>query len=179
MRAKQLSILLVAVMSLIACNSKKSEYDPYAISGGKAKQEVSKTSFEISYKQTESNIKTIHINLNGNNSYDAIFDTGCSTLLISLQEAMDMLKQGTLSLSDELSPITVQIADGSIAQKRVFNLREVTVMDKNGKPHTLRDIAATLEPNMEADILVGSAIIDNLAKKSYTVDLKKKVIRFD
>ena len=176
---KKLPILLVAILVLTSCNSKKSEYDPYAISGGKAKREVSKSAFEIGFKQLENNLKTIHINLNGNNSYDAIFDTGCSTLLISYQEAIDMLKQQTLRAEDELPPVETEIADGSKAMKRVFNLREVTVVDKNGQPHTLRDIAAVLEPNLEADILVGSSVIDNLAKKSYTVDLKKKVIRFE
>lgn len=179
MKAKQIIFVMATMLLLASCNSKKSEYDPYKISGGKGKQEISKTAFEIDFKQTESSLKTIHINLNGSNSYDAIFDTGCSGVSISVIEAMDMIKQGTLHQSDEGTPISVQIADGSTAQKRVFNLREVTVMDKNGKPHTLRDIAATLEPNMEAAILIGSSVIDNLAKKSYTVDLKKKVIRFE
>ena len=175
----QTSFVLATILLLASCESKKSEYDPYKIGGGKAKQEVSKTMFEISFKQTEHQLKTIHINLNGNNSYDAIFDTGCSGVSISLIEAMDMVKQGTLKESDEKTPVSVQMADGSVAQKRVFNLREVTVMDKNGKPHTLRDIEATLEPNMEAAILIGASVIDNLAKKSYTVDLRKKVIRFE
>lgn len=175
----QTSFVLATILFLASCNSKKNEYDPYKISGGKGKQEVSKTMFEIDFKQTEHRVKTIHINLNGSNSYDAIFDTGCSGVSISVIEAMDMMKQGTLKDTDEGTPIVVQFADGSTAKKRVFNLREVTVIDKNGKPHTLRDIAATLEPNMEAAILIGSSVIDNLAKKSYTVDLKKKVIRFE
>lgn len=172
-------LFTVAVVLLSSCDSKKSEYDPYKISENKEKKEVSKTAFEIDFKKTPSNLKTIHINLNGNNSYDAIFDTGCSGVSISAQEAYDMIKQGTLHASDEQSPIAVQIADGSTSMKQVFNLREVTVMDKNGKPHTLRDIAATVEPNMSAEILIGSSVIDNLAKKSYTVDLNKKVIRFE
>lgn len=177
---RTIALLFVAATVLLSsCNSKKDEYDPYKISGGKSKKEVSKTAFEIDFKKTASNLKTIHINLNGNNSYDAIFDTGCSGLSISVQEALDMVKQGTLNASDELSPVAVEIADGSKSIRRVFNLREVTVMDKNGQPHTLRDIAATLEPNQSAEILIGSSIIDNLAKKSYTVDLKKKVIRFE
>lgn len=171
--------LTVFGLMLSSCNSKKSEYDPYKIGGGKAKKEISKSAFEIDFKQTETNLKTIHINLNGNNSYDAIFDTGCSGVSISVIEAMDMIKQGTLNQDDEGTPISVQIADGTVTQKQVFNLREVTLMDKNGTPHTLRDIAATLEPNMEAAILIGSSVIDNFAKKSYTVDLKKKVIRFE
>ena len=176
----KMTLMLATVMLLASCNSKRSEYDPYKIEGGKSvKQDVSNKVFEIDFKQTEDNLKTIHVNFNGKNSYDAIFDTGCSSVLISSMEAMDMIKQGTLKDSDERAPIRVRLADGSIVQQRVFNLREVTVIDKNGKSHTLRDIAATLEPNMTAAILIGSSVIDNLAKNSYAVDLRKKVIRFE
>lgn len=173
-------ILLVATIGLLSsCNSKRYEYDPYKVSDGKAKKEVSKTAFEIDFKKTETNLKTIHINLNGSNSYDAIFDTGCSMVLISQLECADLLKQGTLTESDETTPIKAGIADGSESYMRAYNLREVTIIDKNGKPHTLRDIVAAVAPNIEASILIGSSVIDNLAQKSYTVDLKKNVIRFE
>lgn len=167
------------MLLLASCNSKKNEYDPYKISGGKAKKEVSMTAFELDFKKTEANLKTIHINLNGSNSYDAIFDTGCSMVLISQLECVDLLKQGTLKESDETTPIKAGIADGTANYMKAYNLREVTVIDKNGKPHTLRDIVAAVAPNIEASILIGSSVIDNLAQKSYTVDLKKNVIRFE
>lgn len=169
-----------AIVLLSSCNSKKSEYDPYKITGSKNKKEVSKTAFEVDFKRTASNLKTIHINLNGNNSYDAIFDTGCSGVLISVQEANDMIKQGTLvPMRDEENPVAATIADGSVSLNRVFKLQEVTVMDKNGQPHTLRDISAMMASDISAEILIGSSVIDNLAKKSYTVDLKRNVIRFE
>lgn len=167
------------MLLLASCNSKRNEYDPYKIGGGKAKKEVSKTAFELDFKKTEANLKTIHINLNGSNSYDAIFDTGCSMVLISQLECVDLLKQGTLKESDETTPIKAGIADGTASYMKAYNLREVTVIDKNGKPHTLRDIVAAVAPNIEASILIGSSVIDNLAQKSYTVDLKKNVIRFE
>lgn len=179
MKMKQLSFMLASLLLLVSCNSKKHEYDPYNISGGKAKQEISKNAFEIDFKQTAGKLKTIHINLGGSNSYDAIFDTGCSGVSISTIEAIDMFKQGTLRAEDERTPDSVQIADGSVSERQVFKLREVTVVDKNGQPHTLRDVDATVEPNLGAPILIGSSVIDNYAKKSYTVDLKKKIIRFE
>lgn len=171
--------LLAATVLLTSCNSKKNEYDPYKINDGKTKKEVSKTSFEVDYKVTESNLKTIHIKLNGSNSYDAIFDTGCSSVLISPLERIDLLKQGTLKESDEIAPVSASIADGSVNQMKAYNLREVTIIDKNGQAHTLRDISAAVAPDIQASILIGSSVIDNFAKKSYTVDIKKKVIRFE
>ena len=69
-------------------------------------------------------------------------------------------------------------ADGTVIKNDVYNIREITITDKNGQSHTLRDIKATVVDNPGAEILIGSSVIDNLAKKSYTVDLEKKVIRF-
>lgn len=179
---KLLNYLFVLTMIVLiqSCNSKNNEYDPYKISGGTVKKkEASKTAFEVEFKRTEANLKTIHINLNGSNSYDAIFDTGCSGVSISIQEANDMVKQGKLSLSDRIGRGRAQIADGSVIEQDVFNLKEVSVTDKNGNVHTLRDIQATVGANPWAAILIGTSVIDNLARKSYTVDLKKNVIRFE
>ena len=47
--------------------------------GDKAKK------FVIAYKQTNSGVKTVHVKLNDAASFDAIFDTGCAGMLISLQ----------------------------------------------------------------------------------------------
>lgn len=171
--------MVAAILLLTSCDSKRYKYEPYKREMSGNKQEISKTTFEIDFKQTEGNLKTIHVNINGNNSYDAIFDTGCSRVLISSLEALEMIKQGTLRKSDFIGTERAQLADGSVTEQEVYNIREITVMDKNGKPHTLRDVAAMLEPNVAASILIGSAVIDNLAKKSYTVDLRRKVIRFE
>ena len=78
-----------------ACNSKKNEYDPYKING-KEKKVDSKSSFEVSFKKTDANLKTIHVKLN-NNGYDALFDTGCSGMLISSLELMELIKTNTIS----------------------------------------------------------------------------------
>lgn len=159
-----------------ACNTKKDEYDPYKING-KEKKVESKSSFEVSFKKTESNLKTIHIKLN-NNGYDALFDTGCSGMLISSYELMGLIKNNTISKSDYVGDAISSIADGSQIKSPIYNIKKVTVVDTNGKEHVLSDIRATVIDNIEADILVGSSVIDNLAKKSYTVDLSKKIIRF-
>ncbi len=171
-------ILAIAISILFTSCSKKNEYDPYAIQSAK-KKEVSKSAFEVNFKKTDANLKTIHVKLNGTNSYDALFDTGCSSMLISQLELIDLLKSGTISQDDQIGSAVVALADGSSKEVPVFNIREVTIIDKDGKEHTIRDVNATVEENMGADILIGSTVIDNLAKKSYTVDLNKKTIRFE
>lgn len=179
MKKYHVILMLASIMLLASCDSKKNEYDPYKISGGKAKEEVSKSAFEIDYKEYGFNLKTIHVTLNGAVGYDAVFDTGCSGVSLSSLELLALMKQRTILETDKMPPVYTETADGTQQAKEVYNLREVTVMDKNGKPHTLRDIHATIEPNIQATLLIGGSVIDNLAKKSYTVDLKKKVIRFE
>ena len=173
---KLLSLLLTALV-LCACDSKKNEYDPYKIDGIE-KDIESKNSFEVKFKKTDSNLKTIHVKLN-NTGHDVIFDTGCSGVSISTLELTELIKGNTLSKDDYRGTISVQIADGSVNEVPQYNINKITIVDTNGKEHTLSNIIATVEENPFAHILIGSSVIDNFAKKSYTVDLSKKVIRFE
>lgn len=169
---------IVLIIMLLSCNSRKNEYDPYTV-GGKTKKPETKAYFEVDFKKTETNVKTIHIKLNDSNGYDALFDTGCSSMLISTLELVELVKSGTLTGNDYVGESVSTIADGTQIKNPIYNIRQVTIVDKDGKPHTLRDIKATVVDNPGADVLIGSAVIDNIAKKQYTVDLKKKVIRFE
>ncbi len=170
--------LISALVLLISCDSKKSEYDPYSLSE-KQNTEQSQTSFEVAFKKTDTNLKTIYIKLNDSNGFDALFDTGCSDMLISELELQNLLKAGTISESDRMVAQGAIYADGSINYNPRYKIREVTIVDKNGKPHTVKDVIATVVENQVANVLIGSTVIDNLAKKSYTVNLRNRTIRFD
>lgn len=173
-------VLLSMVIALCAsCGQKgKYSYDPNKIKSDTTKVKNTSESFEIDFKSDQCNLKTIHVKLNGTNGYDAIFDTGCSSISISKQEFMDLLKAGTIYQSDIKEPITVTTADGKQRKIPVVNLREITVVDKTGKAHTLTNIGASVEENIAAPVLVGGEFIDNIAKTSYEIDLSDKVIRF-
>lgn len=174
---KFISILSAATL-LFSCGSRENEYDPYAVTADSTA--VSNTSyFEVEFKKTDSNLKTVHVKLNDTNGYDALFDTGCSGMLISSLELVELLKNGTISSDDYMGDASVSIADGSVVKHPMYKIREVKMIDKNGKGHSVTDIVATVVDNPGADVLIGSAIIDNLAKKSYTVDLRKNLIRFE
>ncbi|MCD8237152.1 MAG: retroviral-like aspartic protease family protein [Prevotellaceae bacterium] len=172
-----ISIISVVIL-FTSCGTRKDEYDPYALSGN-SNEDAQKSYFEVDFKKTESNLKTVHVKLNGTNGYDAIFDTGCSGMLISSVEFLTLIKSGTITENDYIGKATISIADGTEVEHPMYNIREVRVMDKNGKEHVVRDITATVIKNPVAEVLIGAAVIDNLANKSYTVDLKKDVIRFD
>lgn len=170
--------IISAIVLLISCDSKGSEYNPYSLSD-KAKTEPSQTSFEIPFKKTNTDLKTVYIKLNDSNGFDALFDTGCTDMLISDLEFNNLRKSGTISESDRVDDGVAILADGSVNYNRRYKIREVTIVDKNGKPHTVKDVIATVVENPAAAVIIGSAVIDNLAKKSYTVNLRTKTIRFD
>ena len=176
---KRIFYLLGVALLVSSCNSKGGGYDPYKIDGGKVERKVeSKSSFEVKFKETDSKVKTIHVKLN-NTGHDAIFDTGCTGVSISRLELGELFKEGTLSEEDCRGALEVTIADNTTAILPQYNIKKLTIVDADGREHVLTDIIATVWDNLEAPILVGNSVIDGFAKKSYTVDLSKKVIRFE
>ncbi len=168
---------MMSIIVMASCGQ-KATYDPFKISPINDSVATYSNSFDIDFKKTESNVKTIHVKLNDAVSYDAIFDTGCSGMLISRLEFVNLLKAGTISTNDYLDKVYSSYADGSTAENIRYNIHEVAVTDRNGQVHVIPNVAVTVVENIEATILVGSAVIDNLAKHSYTVDLENNVIRF-
>ncbi len=189
---RKIASILVAcfVLILISCEN-KSSYVPVNNGEDSGQENFSKNknsgkdinqniSFTVPFKLLPSGIKTIHVKFNDSASFDAIFDTGCSGVLISLQEAMSLVKSGTLSQNDILGTQQSSIASGDIMENQVFNIHEITLFDINGKPHTLNDIPVTVVENPGATVLIGDIVIDQLANNnSYTVDLKRRVIVFN
>lgn len=163
-----------------SCNQKKEKYDPYKTSESKESIDISnETSFEVAYKNTDANTKNIHVKLNDANGYDALFDTGCSGMMISSAELFDLIKSGTITRNDYVGQSTVTLANGLQVEHEMYNIRSISITDKNGIVHTINDILATMEENPAANIIIGNAVIDNFANNHYTVDLKNKVIIFD
>lgn len=174
---KKLLVFLMSIVFMASCGQ-KTMYDPFSVSSTNDSIVTYDESFIIDFKKTESNVKTIHVKLNDAVSYDAIFDTGCSGMLISQLEFVNLMKAGTISNNDYLDKVNSTYADGSTVENIRYNIHEVAVTDKNGQVHVLTDVAVTVVNNIEATILVGTAVIDNLATHSYTVDLENNIIRF-
>jgi len=176
---KQIVLLSMVIALCVSCEQKdKYKYDPNNIKSDTTSIK-NHDFFEIDFKSYGNNLKTIHVKLNGTNGYDAIFDTECSSISISMQEYEDLLKAGTIYQSDIKEPITVTTADGKQRNIPVVNIREITVVDKTGKAHTLSNVDASVEENIAAPVLVGGEFIDHIAKTSYEIDLSNKVIRFN
>ena len=67
-------------------------------------------------------VKYVRVSVNGV-GLDMIFDTGCSSTLISIAEARYLYEKGKLTDEDVLGMANSQVADGSIVENMVVNLR--------------------------------------------------------
>jgi clan AA aspartic protease (TIGR02281 family) len=88
-----------------------------------------------------------------------IFDTGASTVTISLFEATFMLKNGYLHESDLRGSSFAQLANGQIVENTIINLKEVEIGGIK-----LQNIEAAIVNNLEAPLLLGQTLIEKLGK---------------
>jgi len=109
--------------------------------------------------------------INGS-SMNFIFDTGASDITISMTEALFLLKQGTLSEEDILGTQEYRIADGSISEGTVINLKTVQIGNR-----TLTNIKASVIHNMKAPLLLGQSALAQFGK--VTIDYSKGEITFE
>jgi aspartyl protease family protein len=119
----------------------------------------------------ESGIYKIPVEINGSDM-NFIFDTGASDITISNVEAMYLYKQGKLSKEDILGSQQYQIADGSIAEGTIINLRTVKLGNR-----TLKNVKASIVHNNEAPLLLGQSALAQFGKVS--IDYKKNEITFE
>ena len=169
---------------ICSCDDSKTSYVPSKVNtdtlshARNNNSDHSHSCFSVNYKDSRNGVKTIHVKLNDAVGFDAIFDTGCSGMLISLQEAMSLVKAGTLTDDDSIGSQKSSIANGEIVENQVYKINEVSVVDTKGVKHSVYNVPVSVVENPGADVLIGNIIIDRLAEYSYTVDLKNKVIVF-
>ena len=113
----------------------------------------------------------IPVEINGS-KMDFIFDTGASDITISATEAMFLYKQGTLTEDDIKGTQQYRIADGSLSEGTVINLRTVKLGNK-----LLHNVQASVMHNNDAPILFGQSALSQFGR--VTIDYKKDEISFD
>lgn len=108
--------------------------------------------------RNENGVKYVQVSVNGV-GFEMIFDTGCSGALISAAEANYLYQKGKLSPDDILGTTQSQIANGSIVENMVVNLKEVVINNQI----TCSDVQATVSNNINAPLLLGNEVLDRLA----------------
>lgn len=119
----------------------------------------------------QSGVKFVNVSVNGF-GFEMIFDTGCSGTLISVAEANYLYQKGYLTKNDILGVSQSQIADGSIVENMVINLKEVII---DGKI-LCSDVRAIVSANNNAPLLLGNEVLNRVA--AYAIDNQNKTIIF-
>lgn len=117
-------------------------------------------------------VKWIEVDVNGEFTVPMILDSGCSTTLISIAEARYLYEKGCITQDDVLGMTQAQIADGSIVNNMVINLRQIII----GGKIICYNVKATVSNNAQAPLLLGNEVLDRAP--SYSVDNIKNQIIF-
>lgn len=166
MKKALIVLLIVSLAASCAPKKKKSSVSYYDY-------ETSYSTIDIPYK-VQSGVKWVSVKINGM-STDMIFDTGCSTVLISPVEVIQLYKQGLLSEDDFMGKTYSRIADGSITEGERVTLRSIELTD--GKHSVIcYNVPAEVSYNEGAPVLLGNAVFDRVA--SYTFDNDAQLIKF-
>lgn len=99
-----------------------------------------------------------------------IFDTGASTVSLSMVEASFMMKNGYLTNKDVVGSSAFVDANGNVSEGTVINLKKV----KFGELE-LDNVRASVVKNQKAPLLLGQTVLSRAGK--IEIDNDKKVIR--
>lgn len=155
-------------------NTNASKFDPSIWTDNYAYEQTMITENEaISIPYVEKNgVKYIAVKINGGPTYDMIVDTGCSGVLISIKEAQYLALSGLLTEDDYRGNALSSIADGSIVENMVFNIKEMII----GGEIVCSDVDVVVSNNISAPMLLGNGVFDRIS--SFSIDNANKQIIF-
>lgn len=162
-----------SVESCNSCSSNKDEVTPLISpydDEGETLYVQSGDETVVPYRN-DNGVKYVQVKVNGV-GFEMIFDTGCSGALISIAEAKYLYEKGKLTEEDFRGTARSQIADGSIVENMVVNLKEVIIDDKVLCPN----VEATVSGNINAPLLLGNEILDRVA--AITIDNQNQTLKF-
>lgn len=170
-------ILLFCTILICSCESRQNNLAFYDDSDVETEDDISEAAItgqnivSIPFREC-GGVKYIAVTINGLEC-DMIFDTGCSSTLISVAEANYLYQKGRLSENDIIGFGESQIADGSIVENMIINLTEVVV----GGKIVCNNVRAVVSNNSQAPLLLGNEILDRAT--SYSVDNESHNINFE
>ncbi|MBR5563403.1 MAG: retroviral-like aspartic protease family protein [Bacteroidales bacterium] len=172
---KIIKLLTIAIISVLLCSCNSGQKKRSAIPYVEYSEDGSLDYETINVPFVEQHgVKYVSAKINGV-SVDMIFDTGCSQTLISLLEAKMLAKRGLLTDDDYLGTSRSAIADGSIVEDMVFNVKTLELTDGE-RIIKCDNVVVQVSNNVAAPVLLGNEVLDRVA--SYTIDNDAKIIKF-
>lgn len=169
---RKYALIISLIIALLSCGGEKKK--PIYVDVEEATEEAlyAQSGDEIVVPfRNENGVKYVAVKVNGV-GFEMIFDTGCSSTLISVAEANYLYQKGKLTQDDILGIAQSQIADGSVVENMVVNLKEVVINDQILCPN----VKATVSGNINSPILLGNEILDRLA--TIKIDNESETLNF-
>lgn len=116
-------------------------------------------------------VRTIQVKINNCSEFPMIFDTGCSGMTLSIAEVYVLAKQGCISADDIEGYGYSTIADGSIVQNMIINLKQIQIGEL-----VCHNVRASVSDNENAPILLGNGVLNQV--ESISTDNLNKTIKF-
>jgi aspartyl protease family protein len=162
--------ILISLIILTSCGGKKATPAPLGFSSEGGEDFYTNT-IDVPFKK-EGGVRTIQVRINDCAEVPMIFDTGCSGVSISVLELYTLIKHGNVSESDVVGMTYAQIADGSIVEKAIVNLKKLQIGD-----YICYDVQATISENENAPLLLGNGALKDV--ESFVVDDENEIITFN
>jgi len=166
------NLFTLAMMVLLVCSCSSGSQDQFNLNDYMDTENYTdENEIRIPFT-TRGGVKHIRCLLNGLINIDMIFDSGCSGATISIEEATYLASKGVLTMKDYKGSAYSSIADGSIVENMVFNIRSIVIDNKL----ECTDVEVTVINNPNAPLLLGNDILDRLPR--YIVDNENQEIVF-
>lgn len=160
-------------LTLVSCGHKnKFNINDYIQSNSSDLEfSISDNEVRIPYMEKDG-VKLLKCLINGTILTDMILDSGCTGALISIEEARYLAAKGALTENDYMGQTQSVIADGSIVEDAVFNIKSIVIADKI----ECTNVTVTVSSNSNAPLLLGNEVLNRLP--SWKVDNQNEEIVF-
>lgn len=163
-------LFAILVMSFLSsCNGRRIKPEPLSSSQYYAESNYANV-IAVPFKK-QGGVRTIQVKINDCAEFPMIFDTGCSGMSISVLELATLLKHGYISEDDLVGVTQAQIADGSVINEAVVNLKKLKIGD-----YECSNVHASISENSGAPLLLGNGALKDV--ESFSVDDNAGVIKF-
>ncbi len=167
---KCICIALSLLLGFVSCGPKKvaNPYEGFVYDPNEDESVVVK----IPYKDYGADLISLPVTINDGLGLNMIYDTGASVVNISLLEALQLVKNGTLTEEDVTGAVQQMVADGTLKDGVMINLRELSI----GGKVTLKNVQAVISESAKAPLILGRNVFKMFREVS--VDESEKVVKF-
>lgn len=160
-------LLILIALVLSSCGGKKAKPDP--LYSDYYYEDYSSDVIEVPFKK-HGGVRTVQVKINDCAEFPMIFDTGCSGVSMSILELNTLIKHGYISENDVIGMTRAQIADGSIVEEAVVNLRKLQIGE-----YECYNVEASISEHEEAPLLLGNGALKDV--DSFSIDDQAGVIK--